>query len=101
MPLGPPTGNPDVAWQATRRPAGTSAPSIVQRVKVAVSNGRPVRGPVRLWRELRAEAHHLREIGEEGESAATPAISIAEVALFVLPIFCVMLGLGLLAYHFA
>ena len=69
-------------------------------MKVALSRGGTVRGPVRLWRELRAEAHHLREIGEEGESPATPVITIAEVVLFLLPIFGLMLGLALIAYHY-
>ena len=55
------------------------------------------------WRtplkNLEDTARHLHEIELDGESPATPAISIAEVLLVVGPIFCVIAALSFLAYY--
>jgi hypothetical protein len=52
-------------------------------------------------RKTEAEAHHLHEVEQEGESGETPFIAILGIVLFLLPIFLVMLGLALLAYYLA
>jgi hypothetical protein len=51
--------------------------------------------------KLEAEAHHLHEIEQRGESGATPLIAFGGLILFLLPIFLVMLGLALAAYYLA
>ena len=48
---------------------------------------------------IREEIHHLDEVAEEGESGETPFILIGKVWLFILPIFLILLGLGLAAYY--
>ena len=53
------------------------------------------------FRKVEAEAHHLREVEETGESGETPYIAILGVFLFVFPIFVVLLGLALIAYYAA
>jgi hypothetical protein len=45
----------------------------------------------------RAARLHAREL--EGESAATPAIILAEVVLFLIPIFLTMVALTFAAYY--
>ena len=50
---------------------------------------------------VEAEAHHLHEVEERGESGETPFIAILGVFLFLLPIFAVMLGLAIAAGHIA
>jgi hypothetical protein len=50
-------------------------------------------------RRIEAEAHHLHEIEELGESGETPFIAILGVILFLLPIFGVMLALAFTAYY--
>jgi hypothetical protein len=45
----------------------------------------------------RARRLHAREL--EGESAATPAIILAEVVLFLIPIFLTMAALTFAAYY--
>jgi hypothetical protein len=50
-------------------------------------------------RRIEAEAHHLLEIEEVGESGETPLIAILGVILFLLPIFALMLGLAFAAYY--
>jgi hypothetical protein len=51
--------------------------------------------------KLEAEAQHLHEIEQRGESPATPLIAFGGLILFLLPIFLVMLGLALAAYYLA
>jgi hypothetical protein len=51
------------------------------------------------WARLRDEAGHLHELEVEGESAATPAIALVEVILFLIPVFVVMAGLTFAAYY--
>jgi hypothetical protein len=64
-----------------------------------VSSGR--RQPVwrRWFRSAEDELHHLRELEAEGNSPATPAISIGRVLAVVVPAFAVMVGLAFLAYY--
>jgi hypothetical protein len=59
----------------------------------------PARAPARVWQRLRDRALglHAREL--EGESAATPAIILAEVVLFLIPIFLTMVALTFAAYY--
>ena len=56
--------------------------------------GKPVR-------KAEAEAEHLHEIEQAGESPETPLVAFLGVFLFLLPIFLIMLGLALLAGHIA
>jgi len=51
--------------------------------------------------KLEAEAEHLHDIEQRGESGATPFIAIGGLILFLLPIFLVMLGLAFAAYYLA
>jgi hypothetical protein len=48
---------------------------------------------------VEADAHHLHEIERVGQSGETPYIAILGVFLFLVPIFCIMLGLALLAVY--
>jgi hypothetical protein len=57
-----------------------------------------LRKPVR---KAEAEAEHLHEIEQVGESPETPLVAFLGVFLFLLPIFLIMLGLALLAGHIA
>ena len=58
------------------------------------------RRPWSRWlRSVEDEARHLHEVEVEGESPATPAITIAEVILFVAPILGLILGLSFLGYY--
>jgi hypothetical protein len=59
----------------------------------------PARAAARAWQRLRDRAGglHAREL--EGESAATPAILLAEVVLFLIPIFLTMAALTFAAYY--
>jgi hypothetical protein len=41
----------------------------------------------------------LHELEVEGESAATPAIALAEVVLFLVPIFAFLLTVTFVAYY--
>jgi hypothetical protein len=52
-------------------------------------------------RAIEAEASHLHEIEQTGESGETPFIAILGVVLFLLPIFLVMLGVAFAAYYLA
>jgi hypothetical protein len=54
----------------------------------------PVRG-------IEAEAEHLREVEQEGESGETPFIAILGIILFLLPIVVLVLGLAFAAYYLA
>ena len=51
--------------------------------------------------EIEAEAAHLQEIEEAGESAATPLIAFLGLILFLLPVFLLMLGIAFAAYTIA
>jgi hypothetical protein len=57
-----------------------------------------LRHPVR---KIEAEAHHLLELEEAGESGETPFIAILGVILFLLPIFALMLAIILSVYYLA
>ena len=48
---------------------------------------------------IEAEAHHLHEIEERGESGATPLITLLGVAMFLLPILALMMGIAFAAYY--
>ncbi len=50
---------------------------------------------------IEAEAHHLVEVEQAGESGETPFIALIGVMLFVLPIFLVIVGLAFAAYYIA
>lgn len=56
----------------------------------------PLRHPVK---SIEAEAHHLHEIEQAGESGETPFIALLGIVLFVLPIFLVIAGLSFAAYY--
>ena len=45
------------------------------------------------------EARHLHDIEKEGTNAATPLISIASVAMFLLPVIVVVMGTALALYY--
>ena len=45
------------------------------------------------------EAKHLHDIEMEGSSGATPLISIAGVAMFLLPVLIVVMGTALALYY--
>jgi hypothetical protein len=57
------------------------------------------RTPSWLLGKIEAEARHLIELEDAGNSAATPLLSIAEVLLVIIPALVFMLGLALLAYY--
>jgi hypothetical protein len=61
--------------------------------------GRTFRWLLRPFRRLEAEAHHLVEVEERGESGETPFIAILGLILFLVPIFLLLLGVGLLAAY--
>jgi hypothetical protein len=63
--------------------------------------GRMFRWLLSPLRKVEAEAQHLHEVEEVGESGETPAIAMFGVFLFLLPLFLIMLGLALLAAHLA
>jgi hypothetical protein len=52
-------------------------------------------------REIEAEAEHLLEVEQAGESGATPFIAILGLILFLIPIFLLMAGLAFAAYYLA
>jgi hypothetical protein len=51
------------------------------------------------FRKVEAEAEHLYETEQVGESPETPFIAILGVVLFLLPIVAVLLGLSFGAYY--
>lgn len=53
----------------------------------------------RPFKNIEDTARHLHEIEVEGESPATPAISIVEVLLVIGPIFVLIVGLSFLASY--
>ena len=52
-------------------------------------------------RALEAEAHHLREVEQAGESGETPFIAALGVALFLFPLFLFLVGVSFAAYYIA
>ena len=50
---------------------------------------------------VEAEASHLHQIEEAGESGETPFIAILGVFLFLLPLFLLLLGIAFGAYYLA
>jgi hypothetical protein len=52
-------------------------------------------------RKIEAEAEHLREVEQTGESGETPFIAILGLILFLFPIFLLMAGLAFAAYYLA
>jgi hypothetical protein len=46
-----------------------------------------------------AEAHHLHDLEQKGESAATPLLAITEVLLVLIPIFALIVGGAFAAYY--
>jgi hypothetical protein len=52
-------------------------------------------------RELEAEAEHLIEVEQAGESGETPFIAMLGIILFLLPIFLLVAGLAFAAYYLA
>lgn len=77
---------------AAGRDAATHAGSLYRKTFAFLR--RPVR-------EIEAEAEHLQEIEEAGESAATPLIAFLGLILFLLPVFLLMLGIAFAAYTIA
>ncbi len=59
----------------------------------------PARTAARAWPRLRHRAGRLHAGALEGESATTPAILLAEVVLFLIPIFLTMTALTFAAYY--
>lgn len=59
----------------------------------------PARTAARAWHRLRDRTGRLHARELEGESAATPAILLAEVILFLIPIFLTMAALTFAAYY--
>jgi hypothetical protein len=57
-----------------------------------------LRHPVK---KLEAEAEHLHEVEQAGESEVTPFIAIAGLILFLFPIVVLVLGLSFAAYYLA
>ena len=57
---------------------------------------RLLRRPVQ---SIEAEAHHLIEIEQAGDSPATPFIVLIGIVLFLLPIVIVILGLAFGVYY--
>jgi hypothetical protein len=57
---------------------------------------RLLRRPVQ---SIEAEAHHLIEIEQTGDSPATPFIVLIGIVLFLLPIVIVILGLAFGVYY--
>jgi hypothetical protein len=51
------------------------------------------------WRRIADAAHRLHATELAGESAATPAILIAEVVLFLIPILLAIAGMTFAAYY--
>jgi hypothetical protein len=51
------------------------------------------------FRRVEDEMQHLHELEVEGDSPATPAISIIRVMLVIVPVFALMVGLAVLAYY--
>jgi hypothetical protein len=62
---------------------------------------RAFRGVLRPVQKVEAEAHHLHEVEQLGESPETPAIAFLGIFLFVFPIFLLMLVIAFAAYHLA
>jgi hypothetical protein len=52
-------------------------------------------------REIEAEAEHLREVEQKGESGEAPLIAMLGLILFLLPIFLLVAGLSFAAYYIA
>jgi hypothetical protein len=75
---------------AAGRDAATHAGTLYRRTFAWLR--RPVRA-------IEAEAEHLREVEQEGESGETPFIAIAGLILFLLPIILLLLGLSFAAYY--
>ena len=63
--------------------------------------GRMFRWVLRPIRKVEAEAHHIREIEQAGDSGETPFIAMLGVILFLLPIFAFMVGVAIAAAHIA
>jgi hypothetical protein len=62
---------------------------------------RAFRGVLRPVQKVEAEARHLRDVEQLGESAETPAIAMLGVFLFLFPIFLLLLGIAFAAYYLA
>ena len=72
------------------------------RVVAAVAGGcriRRRRSRVPTAMHVPAEIKHLHEVAEKGEAPETPAILVAEVFLFLLPVALVMLAIGFGLYY--
>lgn len=52
-------------------------------------------------RRIEAEAEHLHEVEQAGESGETPYIAILGLLFFLIPIFLVIVGLSFAAYYLA
>jgi hypothetical protein len=53
------------------------------------------------FRRAEAEAEHLREVGEEGESPETPVIVVGTVLAIVVPLAAALIFVGFAVSHFA
>jgi hypothetical protein len=57
-----------------------------------------LRRPVR---KIQAEADHLREVEQAGESGETPYIVMLGLLFFLVPLFLVIVGLAFAGYYLA
>jgi hypothetical protein len=62
---------------------------------------RLLRKPTRPIEKLEAEARHLHDVEQRGESGVTPFIAIGGLILFLVPIVLFMLGVAFAAYYLA
>ncbi len=77
---------------ATGRHAVSHAGTLYRKTYAAVRH--PVRG-------VEAEAAHLHDVEQAGESGRTPLIAILGLLLFLVPIFLLIVGLSFAAYYLA
>jgi hypothetical protein len=63
--------------------------------------GRTFRWLRRSRRRIEAEAEHLREVEQSGESGETPFVAILGIILFLIPIVAIVLGASFAAYYLA
>jgi hypothetical protein len=77
---------------AAGKDAATHAGTLYRRVFAVL------RHPVQ---KIEAEAEHLREVEQAGESGETPFIAILGIILFLIPLFLLIAGLAFALYYLA
>jgi len=60
---------------------------------------RALHRPLRPIQAIEHEVEHLHEVEQRGEAGETPFIAIAGMMLFLLPIFCFLVGVSFAAYY--